>query len=363
MTPESKLERFSAGERFAVDPNAIEGELASLWRAAGASTGPRTPVTRACLWNVVVHIEERPKNEGHGYSESLAQTVRELPRYIAARALVLKTLPDAPDAPELESWISANCIIAGGGGKMVCSEEVAIAARGDGDRHLPALVRALLVPAVPTAVVFAGVPPYARFPIDDSIKTADRLVSNADHSTDPAPLKRLRALAEDLKLGTIDLGWIELSAFRSLVAGLFDPPATEEDARAIDRVKLVSDDKHRWSGQLILAWVAAALGGVSPKAIGHLAWRFSRPGGRPLEIVEVVDRAAPGPAIELVATATKVKYAVRAIQPTMAEVSGPNISTKKPIEHGEPAALLARALMTRSDDGAYWRALRLAAEM
>lgn len=362
----SKLERFSAGEHFAVDPDAIERELASLWRAAGAnqaSPETRNPVTRACLWNVVVHMEERAKVEGFGETAALEKSMRELPQYIAARALVLKTRAEESGQAELESWISANCIIAEGGGKLVCSEEVVLSARGDGERHLPGLVRALLVPAVPTAMVFAGVPPAERPPIQALLGSADRVITHADHSLTATPLKRICPLMSELPLGAIDLGWLSLSSHRTLVAGLFDPPATAEDARAIDRVTITATKKKRWSAVLMLAWAASALGAENPRAIGQGAWRFSRPGGAPLEAVHVEDAAVELPVIELSASSTHAAYAVRPIQDNLAEVTGPSSGAKKVLSRRSPAQLLARALRTRSEDRAFSRALKLAGAM
>lgn len=363
MTDASKLERFSAGERFAVDPDAIERELASLWRAAGASSDVGHPVTRACLWNVVVHIEERNQTEGKSAADWLSKAVRDLPRYLAARALVLKTFPASPEGPELESWISANCILAGGGGKLVCSEEVAIAARGQGERHLPGLVRALLVPAVPTAVVFAGVPPPERPTIDALILAADRVVVYADHSAHATPLGRIRDTMARAPLGAVDLGWLGFSAHRSLIAALFDPPITGDETQAIDRVVVRVSPKQRWSAQLLLGWIAAALGAGSPKRLGDLAWRMSRPHGRALEAVLTESASAPGPSIELSARATKTTYAVNTIGETMAEISGPHISSRKPLGQPHGAGLLARALVTRSEDRAFSRALEIAGAM
>lgn len=360
----SRLERFSAGERFAVDPNAIERELASLWRSAGRSVEGSSPVTRACLWNVAVHIEERPGHEGHGSAAPLETAIRELPRYLAARALVLRTLPAGTGLPELESWIAANCIVAGGGGKLVCSEEVAIAARGDGERHLPGLVRALLVPQLPTAVVFAGVPPGGRPTIDGLIQAADRIVVYADHSQHPAPLARLLEVIRGSPLGAIDLGWLELSPFRSVLGGLFDPPVTEADISRLDRVRFSSAPGRRWSSLLVLGWIASALGvspADQPHPIGHLAWRMPRAGNRALELVLEESETSPWPSVQLTSRADPgLSYSVRSTGADLAELSGPHISAKKPLGRVDPPQLLARALRTRSEDQAFARALVLA---
>jgi glucose-6-phosphate dehydrogenase assembly protein OpcA len=358
----SKLERFSAGERFAVDPDAIERELASLWRAAGASGESKNPVTRACLWNVVVHVEERRSAEGQGAAEALARMVRDLPQFLAARALALKTLPDG-GGPELESWISANCIIAGGGGKLVCSEEVAIAARGAGERHLPALVRALLVPAVPTALVFAGVPPTERPTIDALIQAADRIVTHADQTTFRAPLKRLRELMSHVSLGVMDLGWLESASLRAHVASLFDAPVPDEEAAAIDRVTISTPPKTKETAQLVGAWIAGVTRAESPKKVGEMAWRFQKVDRRTLDVVVLENAGAPGLSVELTSSASKSRYAVRAIGDSLAEVESPQLVTKKPFAKVNPAALLARALATRSEDRVFAHALNVAGAM
>lgn len=357
----SKIERFSAGESFAVNPDAIERELSSLWRAAGASN-EKAPVTRACLWNVVVHIEERPKLEGSSEAKSLEQIVRELPRYLAARALVLKTLPEENNSPELESWISANCILAGGGGKLVCSEEVVFAARGDGERHLPALVRALTVPAVPTAIFFGGVGPVDRDAFDDLIESASRVVTHADRSLSRAPLARICAMSSALPLGAIDLGWIQHSSHRALVAGLFDAPATGEDAAAIDRAVITAPRSLRCSAVLMLAWIASALGGEQPKKIGEGAWRFARPkhaARAGLELILADDPTCERMQIELHASSTNADYKVKPLQDNLAEVTGPHLETKKVLAKRSLPQLLARALRTRAEDRAFSRALKV----
>ncbi|MEO1338043.1 MAG: glucose-6-phosphate dehydrogenase assembly protein OpcA, partial [Myxococcota bacterium] len=188
--------RFAGGEAFAVDPDAIERELASLWQAAGQENSKAAPVTRACLLNVIALLEEREGLEGFGSADRLQSWIDELPRYVAARALVVRSQPFQMGQDELQSWISANCIIAGSGGKLVCSEEVTIAARGSGDHHVPGLVRALLVPGLPTNLLVRGVPHGAL--AEPLLQLADRVVSDVDASSHQRPL---RTLARRVKEG------------------------------------------------------------------------------------------------------------------------------------------------------------------
>jgi serine/threonine protein kinase len=355
--------RFSAAQHPSVNPDAIERELAALWRTTAAQTESRSPVTRACLWNVVVHVEERPKTEGAQAAEELAGMIRDLPRFLAARALVLKTLPDGGLGPELESWVSANCILAKGGGKLVCSEEVVIAARGESELHLPALMRALLVPGVPTSVVFAGAPNVDRPMIEGLIQAADRVVAYADRSTTGAPLRRMRDLITRVPLGPIDLGWLEMSGVRSLIASLFDPPTKDEDIARIERVTLTSHPRHRWSVHLLIGWIAAALGVSSPARLGDLAWRFARKAGKPVEFVMRESKEVVSPSVELFAPKEMSLYAVRALDGAFAEVIAPHASTRKPLGKTDVTALLARALASRSEDRSFARALEIASSL
>jgi glucose-6-phosphate dehydrogenase assembly protein OpcA len=326
--------RFQGGADDALDAEIIERELATALSETRAASC--APVTRACLWNVVVHIDERSAAD----KLDLAQLIRDLPRYLGARALVLRLRDEREEGAELESWISANCVVAEGGGKLICSEEVNIAARGKGERHLPGLVNALLVPDVPTALVFAGAPSLDRPAIDQVLRSADRVVTHADRSTARQPLDRLRALLARVPLGPIDLGWLESSELRAGVAAIFD--TREGEAAGIERATITSDPSHRWSAHLLAGWIAAALGGSRGKQVGERAWSFSRPTAAPLEIVLSTGVSL---AIELEAPSTGSKH----------------LASVDPGARRSYAALLARALATRSQDRAFARALEIAA--
>lgn len=359
---QQRLERFSAGECFAVDPDAIERELAALWREAGRTTDKQHPVTRACLWNITVHLEERENQEGFGQAANLLDMVNELPKHLAARALVLRTRP-AGD-PELESWISANCILAGGGQKLVCSEEITIAAKGSGDRHLPGLVRALLVPAVPTAAVFAGVPPEDRDGLAEIAALAERLITDVDRSRQARPLARLSEVMARAPLMAMDLGWLGRAPLRSVIAEMFDPPLTVEALGGIDRVHYVAPAGERWSSYLMLGWIASALGVQAGSNEGGPTWSLPTKNGRELALVFDLDDRAPGPRIEFTLHGRSDPLIVAPVEPNVVEVPAPGGSrVRKPLAHPPYAGLLARALSTRSEDHAFAGAMFLAGEL
>src|SRR5262249_38729484 len=156
---------------------------------------------------------------------------------------------------------SANCAVSPEGGKVVCSEEITIVSRGAGEEHLPALVRALIVPDVPTAALFAGVPPRDRPTLASLVRSADRVVVRADASSDPAvsALKRITALGAIAPLGAMDLGWVMQAPLRSLVAELFEPPVPPGSAAGIREVVATCRPDSPASGRLALSWVASVL--------------------------------------------------------------------------------------------------------
>lgn len=364
MSDASLLERFSAGERFAVHPDAIERELSSLWRAAGKTTDTTHPVTRACLWNVVIHVEERPGREGHVDPEAQVRMINDLPRYLAARALVLRTRDPEADKEELESWISANCILSGDGGKLVCSEEITFASRGPGDRHLPSLVRALLVPAVPTAVVFGGVPDPEAPVVRGLIGAADRVVVRADRAQGSDPLKRMNKLLASADRTVMDLGWIDTSAWRREVAALVDPPLPAQEITRIQRAELRAPPGERMTARLLLGWIGASLGVGMPARIGHGAWKLAKPSGGDLTLtLRIEEGEALG--LELTGPELMRPLSIAARRDTetidISSVEG-GVDTKV-VKQRQAAAILSRALSTRGHDRAFRRALALATEL
>src|SRR5207247_10244761 len=100
-------------------------------------------VRRAPLWNFVAH--SATAQDHTRASETLSKPSIAVPQ----RTIVIRADPAAE--PEMTSWISANCHLAGEG-KQVCSDEISIVAGGDRVHRVPPLVSALLIPDMPVAV-------------------------------------------------------------------------------------------------------------------------------------------------------------------------------------------------------------------
>lgn len=353
-----RLQRFTGGESFAVDPDAIERELAALWRTAGQGGASGAPVTRACLLNVVAHIEERETLEGYGSAETVQRWVDELPRHVAARSLIVRSQPFRASQRELQSWISANCIIAGGGGKLVCSEEVTIAARGHADHHVPALARALLVPGLPTSLLFRGIP-YGAL-AGPLLALSDRVVTDLDASGHASPISELANVVRASALAVMDIGWVGTAAVRSALASAFDPPFDGTRLLSVEAIECVTPPEVQWTSRVLTAWLANGLGAreADPKSQGLT--QFSRDNGVPLAVRTTVDAEAPGPTFSFTHPEWSEPVQVRCLGSHI-EVVGPHLATaRRPRQELEGAAALARALTYYSEDTAFRQALRTA---
>ncbi|MEM7676615.1 MAG: glucose-6-phosphate dehydrogenase assembly protein OpcA, partial [Myxococcota bacterium] len=287
--------RFAGGAAFAVDPDAIERELASLWQTAGQDNDA-APVTRACLLNVIALLEEREGLEGFGFADRLQKWIDELPRHVAARAIVVRSQPHRPEQAELQSWISANCIIGDSGGKLVCSEEVTIAARAGGDHHVPGLVRALLVPGLPTNLLVRGVPHGAL--AEPLLRLADRVVSDVDASNHQRPLRTLAQRVQQGDHRVMDMGWVGTAALRAALATAFDPPFDGHALMQLERLRCETPPHAQWSSRLVLGWLTRAIGGedVDESYVGPPnTAQFVRTAGPSLNVEVDVDPSLPGP--------------------------------------------------------------------
>src|ERR1051325_11712623 len=210
-----------------VDVAQIERSLAELWRN---EQDGNAAVTRAALWNVVAHTST---------SEHQAQPTQVLSRASAAvpqRSIVIHA--DAAAPPQIQSWISANCHLVGGG-KQVCSEEIAIVAGGDRIHRVPPLVNALLLPDMPVAVWWMGdLPNEHEDYVLSLLEPADRLIVDSAFFDSAGDLELVSRVAGETTTIPADLNWIRLEEWRAATASVFDPPHMRNRLGAIRRVRV-----------------------------------------------------------------------------------------------------------------------------
>jgi glucose-6-phosphate dehydrogenase assembly protein OpcA len=356
------VEQFTSGERIGVDVQAIERELGSLWREA--TSDGRQSVTRACLWNVVV----RGNGEGFDRACALAQASVSL---VPARLLLVRLEP-AGGGPEIETWVSANCHLAPGGGKLLCSEEIWMVARGDGARHVPALLRALAVPDVPICVLgLGGVDPRAA---SDLGVDADRVVVDTGDCEGGRDLEALVRLAHATRAnGTrlADLGWLRLGPFRLLLAALFDPPVGAEPLQRLSTVRLRASRHGAATAALLVGWLASRLGWGTARPRGAVGpnggtWTLSHGRGELALEIEVADGDAGRDGIYELAMETSAgeRFGIADAGPRAIRIEATGLPARVVAAPERPdAELLAIALGRRGHDPLLATALARAAEL
>jgi hypothetical protein len=385
-----EFERFARGERIAVEVGEIERALASLWQEASrGGDGGTAAVSRAALWNVVMPAR------GRTALAAAKLLVDEIAPALPTRTL---TLCLDEERQGLEATIESNVVSQPGGARMVYSEEITIAGPPGAEAHFGALVRALQVAGVPTAVFWLDPGAPESLLARELLSVTDRLVFDTTACLQPKQLfevDRLAGAAHPLPVS--DLGWLRLGALRALFAGMFDPPVGGGPLVRARRVAIEHRAGCDASALLTLAWIGVQLGWRPLRAAqtsdGGVRFDFDRPGNpervpgpprdgpRRAELAgSPRDRAgqpvagylipADGPcgrsgilAVE-VTTADDERYAIRrtAIDHTLLQTPG---LPPKPVKLDSPsdAELAVAALGARGRDPLFARCLAYARQL
>jgi glucose-6-phosphate dehydrogenase assembly protein OpcA len=285
-TEEERLAQFEHGDSIEVPVGRIERELDGLWRqAAQPKPGEKPrPVTRACLWNLIV------RSEGEALYRRAKRLVDDISESVPARVLVLRI---EAGEPSLRAWVEANWRRAGH--VTSGSDEVTLEAHGDAAVRLPALMRMLVISDAPTAMLWLGAPPLDNGRVRGLLGELDRLIFDSRAVADEAALIELqRVAAERPALELADLAWLGVSPLRGLCASLFDPLRDAARLDGLDRVVVASGVVGTQARALLtLGWLASRLGWKrfarqSPAAggaAGTRRWLAARPDGGQVELV------------------------------------------------------------------------------
>lgn len=252
MTTHPAPSAFVRGDQKAVDVQAIEKELAALWRDASGAEA----VTRACLWNTLVHTVDGPS------ADKAQEDLQRLAQEIPSRAILIRT-DAAATTDDIDAWISANCQLTGDGRKHVCCEEITILARGRTMSDLPALARALLAPDVPSVLFWMEEPSLAGRHLSNWLNAVDRFVFDSASFQKPSEFRFLldgsAELGRPVELG--DLNWHRLKPWRILAARAFDQPGLRALLSGAARITITGNPAiFLTSGALFAAWWAERLG-------------------------------------------------------------------------------------------------------
>ncbi|MCC6196861.1 MAG: glucose-6-phosphate dehydrogenase assembly protein OpcA [Burkholderiales bacterium] len=255
-----------------VEVERIEAALASMWSEAGEAKhlpGDHK-VIRACTVNLVVYTT--PADDRDQLSDLLAEINHEHP----GRTLLLVANRGA-GTPRIEANISMRCRL-GAVGKQVCGEEITIEADGARIDTAASAIEALLVPGVPVYVWWKGTPNESDLLFDRLTRMADRVViDSAKFALPAADLLRLARLIGDprSRMRVSDLNWGRMTAWFTLLAGLWDVPDYRPVLDRIDRLELAYRPQPNGSRAMaprplmLAGWIASRLGWEVVGSVPH----------------------------------------------------------------------------------------------
>jgi glucose-6-phosphate dehydrogenase assembly protein OpcA len=214
--------------------------------------------TRTSVLTLVV-VADRPETTEHALAVINALASRH-----PSRAIILS--PGDPDGPAtVESHISAACRLAASGGAEVCTEEILIRTGGELSEHLSTVVAPLLIHDLPVVLWWPGDPPFGSKRFRSLAEDSDALLVDSGMFRDDGR-KGMHGMAQAVSEGRAvhDIGWLRLSLWRELLAGLFDHPLLTGGLGSAHRLRLdvaQPGSVFRISKALAYAgWLAGVLG-------------------------------------------------------------------------------------------------------
>jgi len=245
-----------------VDVVSIERELSTLWKQASepSLTDQAPPVVRACSLNLIVVSRDRQE------LDSLGNIIGDVTVEHPARTFLIAA--DRAGSSNLDAWISARCSLPVPGGKQVCCEQINLVAGGNDIAKITSIVTSLLVPDVPSVLMWR-----------DNVRSNDQLFSSLsrvmdrvvmDSALERDPGSALRILEKNIRENEGralfgDLGWTHLTSMRNMLAHVFQPREMRPRMLQIDSLSITYSSSanpfHSGLSQamLMVGWLAQRL--------------------------------------------------------------------------------------------------------
>jgi glucose-6-phosphate dehydrogenase assembly protein OpcA len=268
---------YTLGSSRRIRLRKAEAELQALWEVASqeAERKGQEGVLRLREFNLVVYAL------GDSTAERVSQVIARLAQRHPARAIILlDTGLEAAAEDVADAWVSAACYLTPQGERHVCWEQVTIPAWGRAAHLLDTTAMPVMVPHLPTILWWPGQPDLRG----DAFRrlgevSALLLVDSAGFAdpvsglTDVARVIRDRSRNYQVK----DLNWSRLTAWREMVADLFDDQRRLEMLQTVDSIRVVygAEDTYERPDRSLAPSAARALL-VAGWLGSRLGWR---PGG------------------------------------------------------------------------------------
>jgi glucose-6-phosphate dehydrogenase assembly protein OpcA len=214
--------------------------------------------TRTSVLTLIV-VAPRPE-----LSERALAAINALHQRHPSRAIVVSPTDfDGPSA--MDAHIYAECTLSDRSGAEMCTEQILIKTGGELSQHLSRVVTPLLIHDLPVVLWWPDDPPFGSKQFSEVVGTSDRLLvdSGTFHEDSGAKLAGLATVVSD-GVAVSDIGWLRLTLWRELLAGLFDHPLLTPELQHIRRVRIdisrPTDTFRMSKAAFYCGWLASRLG-------------------------------------------------------------------------------------------------------
>lgn len=224
--------------------------------------------TRTSVLTLVV-VAPRPET-----AERAMAAINALQQRHPSRAIVVS--PGDFDGPATtDAHIYAECKLSDRSGAEICTEQLYIKTGGELSQHLARVVQPLLIHDLPVVLWWPDDPAFGTKQFQQIVGVADRLLVDSGGFRDDGT-RRLAGLAAVVSDGVVvsDIGWLRLTLWRTLMAGLFDHPLL---ARELDHIRHLRIDVAKPGTVFRMAKAAYFVGWLA----AMLGWEVGRPLVRP----------------------------------------------------------------------------------
>lgn len=356
--PLDPIDAFTLGAAIAVEPERIEQELSALWRKAAerarsAGEGARFTVTRACLWNLIAHADG--EEEFHRTKRLIDELSESVPARIFSIVESWENFAElgSDGGLPLRASVEAN-FRRSGGRREVLAEEITLEAPRTETHRLPALVRSLLLPDVPTAL-FVRNPSAESHWLPRLASEADRFIFDSGKLPNGTALRRvhgfIQKLYRDGRIELADLGWLRLWPWRILVASLFDAPAAVKALRNVDDIEIHHSASVEAAALLLGGWFLGRLR-LAPERLRLYELPTHETAVGPVGIGRIVLRCGPH------------VFVARGIEGSCIRLESPFQPERVQPVHGRPdSELMVAAMGVGGRDPLMYEALRLSGQL
>lgn len=253
-----------------VDVTTVERAIPHLWAQMTGEEESRRAVRTAVL-NLVVYTDSMD------VAQHVAGQLDEMRGRRPSRVIILVSDRLCSECT-VDAEVSVICHDRTQSGGALCSERLIVTAHGRAADHVASIVIPLLLPELPTYLLWPGQPPFRHRMFRRLLAMADQVVIDSSQFRSPgdgfADVSQLCAGEQ----GVNDFHWARLTPWREIIAQFFDSPSCLPYLSHVRSLRIEfgtgGNAASVTSGTLLLlGWMASHLGWTPETTLDGLATR------------------------------------------------------------------------------------------